>query len=296
VGKYHCLIQGNWDTGLPMLAKSDYPTLRPLAERELKGELDATKLADDWFTHAEKLPENMRVEGLRRAEKNYRRALRTASGLDKTRIEKRLTELVPVTSPFRKNEWVDTLAYVDPAKHSYAVVCESRENGITIPQHKDGAGFDIPVEANGQYEICIQATALNLQRPHEEALSISLPGVALGAFFALCGTGDGRKNSGISNIDGKKRFENNSGVLGVPSRILMERFILTVQVEKSGTKTSINSMVNGKNYSRWSGVSSSLSSGKKIDPNRFYCGTWWSSIIVHTVEFKVLEGEAWLTE
>ncbi len=51
-GRYYCLIRGEWEKGLPMLAKGSHPRLKDLAEFELRNPIkreQQVELADGWW-------------------------------------------------------------------------------------------------------------------------------------------------------------------------------------------------------------------------------------------------------
>jgi hypothetical protein len=52
VGRYYCLIRGEWEKGLPLLAKGSHARLRELAEAEMAHPTipaDQLELADGWW-------------------------------------------------------------------------------------------------------------------------------------------------------------------------------------------------------------------------------------------------------
>ena len=52
VGRYYCLVRGEWDKGLPLLAKGNDPQLKELADAELRQPTiaaDQLKLAEGWW-------------------------------------------------------------------------------------------------------------------------------------------------------------------------------------------------------------------------------------------------------
>jgi len=96
VGRYLCLVQENWAKGLPHLARSNDPDLKPAAEKDLaqptdvRGQID---LADLWWDLAQKQPGPEKEALQRRAAWWYRQALPQATGLDKTKAAVRLAEV-----------------------------------------------------------------------------------------------------------------------------------------------------------------------------------------------------------
>lgn len=102
VGKYRCLVKGNWDRGVPMLALGSDDKLKELAVEELEevaGADDQLALGDGWWELA-LASEGMAKEQLEgRARFWYRKALPGLNGLVKDRVEKRLKDFSgPVAS------------------------------------------------------------------------------------------------------------------------------------------------------------------------------------------------------
>lgn len=110
VGKYHCFIKGNWEHGLPMLALGYDEKLRELAVTELRGSSDADEqvaLGDGWWKVASASEELAKKQLEERAAHWYRKAIPGLSGLDKDKVEKRLTS-VDTSEPSEKaeDEWI----------------------------------------------------------------------------------------------------------------------------------------------------------------------------------------------
>jgi hypothetical protein len=99
VGRYACLVKGDWATGLPHLARATGPADAPLAalaKAELAAAADSPdaslKIADDWWNFAEK-EKGPAQERLREHARDwYRKALPGLQGLTKARAEKRLED------------------------------------------------------------------------------------------------------------------------------------------------------------------------------------------------------------
>lgn len=94
VGLFTCFSKGDWDAGLPFLAKGSDANLKALAARELERPTDAkarADLADGWWDLAEKERNESRQRSLsQRAISHYEKAITEASGLLKAKIEARL--------------------------------------------------------------------------------------------------------------------------------------------------------------------------------------------------------------
>jgi formylglycine-generating enzyme required for sulfatase activity len=99
VGRYLCLVLGDWERGLPALARGNDETLSGLARKEL-APVDTgdacTALADAWWNLAEKAPPTVRKQLKIRSGYWYQLALASTSGVAKARIEKRIDILRPL--------------------------------------------------------------------------------------------------------------------------------------------------------------------------------------------------------
>jgi hypothetical protein len=95
-GSFLCFIKGDWDRGLPLLAKSKDETLRALAGKDIAAPQDGAGMAgigDAWLSHGKRGRGRAREKILGRAAHWYGKALPLLSGLDKARIEKALEEI-----------------------------------------------------------------------------------------------------------------------------------------------------------------------------------------------------------
>jgi hypothetical protein len=100
VGGYRCFIKGDWDGGLPMLARGSDATLKKLATKELAGVASSdeqAELGDGWWGLAAETQDEAKSQFQARAAFWYRKALPGLSGLARNRVEKRLQQ-VPTIS------------------------------------------------------------------------------------------------------------------------------------------------------------------------------------------------------
>ena len=103
VGRWYCLIEGDWPQGLPYLQKCGDPALADLANKEIAKPTDSDgqqKLADGWWAWADTQEDGaIKPPALQRARFWYEKALPQLTGLFKARVEKRLDSLpIAVTS------------------------------------------------------------------------------------------------------------------------------------------------------------------------------------------------------
>lgn len=95
LGRIRCFKEGNWESGLPLLARGGDADLALIAKLELVPDASAAarvKLGDAWWAYAEKQKGDDAVAAETRGREHYSIALTALSGLDKVRIEKRLGE------------------------------------------------------------------------------------------------------------------------------------------------------------------------------------------------------------
>jgi hypothetical protein len=96
VGTYLCLVRGEWDAGLPHLAKGDHPDWKPAAVKDMAG-LNSPQaqvaVADLWWEAGQRGRGGERDHLLARAHHWYCRAVAAVTGLTRARVEARLREI-----------------------------------------------------------------------------------------------------------------------------------------------------------------------------------------------------------
>jgi hypothetical protein len=99
VGDFECLALGDWEAGLPKLAKGSDAGLKALAAKDLAKPSEGAELAalgDAWWDRAEKETGLSRSNLRQRAGYWYELASAKLSGLSKVKVDKRLEEIGPV--------------------------------------------------------------------------------------------------------------------------------------------------------------------------------------------------------
>lgn len=100
-GRYLCLLAGNWEKGLPILAKGTDPTLSKAAQQELKEQITPEErlgLADVWWTVGQAESGIAKQNLLLQAKVNYEKAANELKGLSRTKADQRvdvITKLYP---------------------------------------------------------------------------------------------------------------------------------------------------------------------------------------------------------
>jgi hypothetical protein len=95
LGRFYCRIRGDFDRGLPLLARGAAPDLAALARQDLAGPPTSAGqflVAEGWYAWAQREPERTRGRLLERAQGWYRRALPGLHGEEQQRAERRLAE------------------------------------------------------------------------------------------------------------------------------------------------------------------------------------------------------------
>lgn len=92
-GSYFCFKAGDWEKGLPLLAKGSDATLSRLAKDDLalaQAPDRAIAIGDSWWRWAEGQKDPFKAAGFLRASFAYGTAVGKAQGLEKVRLEKRI--------------------------------------------------------------------------------------------------------------------------------------------------------------------------------------------------------------
>jgi hypothetical protein len=106
VGKFLCLVKGDWRRGIPMLALGSDQELKAAALMELEFKPDALKLADAWWKVSERLEGSARSQVQTHAGQWYQTALPDLTGLSKARVERYLAQIAELKQPQRSHSKV----------------------------------------------------------------------------------------------------------------------------------------------------------------------------------------------
>lgn len=118
VGRFKCLLQDDWKTGLPYLAKASDDAIKTLAKLELADPTaadDQVKVADGWWDQAEKKGERkddpLTKAAHARAMYWYRLAQPNLTGLNQTKVQKRIDadEAAKPEAPITETAYLDDL-------------------------------------------------------------------------------------------------------------------------------------------------------------------------------------------
>jgi hypothetical protein len=123
IGRFRCLLKGDWDTGLPMLKRGAEAGLRALAEQDLGKPATPearVALADGWWAAAEKLSGAAKANAVQRAAGWYQLAMPALEkGLTREKVERRLKELVAAATALQSGVIETTKAGHDGLKFTW---------------------------------------------------------------------------------------------------------------------------------------------------------------------------------
>ena len=181
-GKYRCLVEGDWKNGLPLLAKSDDPSLSSAAAQDLAGptaDLPAAAIADRWYeiARAEKTLENFYARA-----RHWYKQVPTSEGLEQARIQQRIEQIEALGLPARlleENAAVATTAPLPSLAASYAAT-QSFETVdlLQYVQRQDlaaspwGATTDMPPSLYSDDETALARLPVRYPVPREYQLTI----------------------------------------------------------------------------------------------------------------------------
>jgi len=154
VGRYECLVKGDWSSGLPHLAQGTDPLLKQLAARELASPATPAEqlaLADGWWEAGEQASGNDQRALKLHAAQWYRRLLPNDPGVDQAALQRRLREaemlaegpaqpVLPAVSDLQCRRGVARLAllqYYGGSEQTEAAVARALD-WLVRHQHADG--------------------------------------------------------------------------------------------------------------------------------------------------------------
>jgi len=244
MGQFLCFVKGSWDLGLRFLAKGSDATMKGLAEKELamSGKAaDQVALADGWWELMEKEKSPLRKsQMLARAGALYELAYLGATGLTRTKVEKRLAEADAAnTGP---NAPVNLLRLIDPTKDTVSGQWRL-ENGALLSSAGNAHRLMIPYQPPEEYDV----TMVVSRRTGTDNISMGL--VFGGAQFNL--SIDAHSGQG-----GVSLIELIEGVTTVQSNPAMARGLFVTGSEPhaivySVRKDRISAAVNGRTVLSW---------------------------------------------
>jgi len=281
-GLYLCLSKGQWDLGLPVLAKGPEGPYRTIATRELaapEGAVEQVSIGDFWWELAEKESGAAKSAAKARALVWYGRCLAGLEGLVRVRTEKRLTD-----AEVAQYGYIDLLKLIDPAKDSVATTW-TLTNGILSPGMNFRSRLQVPYQPPDEYDLTMVFTTTGDGNPL--FMGIVAGGTQCHVFI------DGWNKTGIDNID-KKGTPLTQGTnflnYGKGESTYGKDNTVVVAVRKKG----ITLTVNGKNAFSWEGPLSRLSPNPEWavpNPQALYLGAWDRPLMIRKYVLTPISGQ-----
>jgi hypothetical protein len=152
-GRYACLVRGEWDGGLAMLAKGSDAKLKALASRELtrpNDPDDACAIGDAWWDLATKQADApSRAAMSAHAATIYERAVDGMSGLRKAQVEKRLAEFAASNERSHTTELLARMQGKTSGTANGVVLLKPGDRIATAESFKPPIAFRMVVQTEG---------------------------------------------------------------------------------------------------------------------------------------------------
>ena len=155
VGSFLCFFKGDWESGLPLLAKGSDPVIKGLAATDLRKSTENEALrqsGDDWWTLGEKQADFPKSRIREHAALQYKQCLGALTGLRKAALEKRIADS---TTRLRL---VDLLSLSDA--RTGAVRGDWEMSVAGLKSNGDIAHFELPYAPPPEYMFRIEFTRI----------------------------------------------------------------------------------------------------------------------------------------
>lgn len=307
-GLWLCVKRGDWEQGLPHLAKGADAAVKTVAEQDLRsapaGPEEQVALGDQWWDLAQSAKGSLRDAWLMRAGHWYRLAEADASSaVLKDKIGQRLAvtdKIRPPTGakplgqrkpgePLRPNEWIDVLSWIAPERDGNEGAWTRVQEGVrAVTAGSQRARLTAPVAVQGDYDLQVEFTAA--KGPSCPAVVI-LPVGDRACLLVLFGWSG--KISGLELIDGQAADRN----LTITSVDFAEatRYRVAVSVRLEGERAKISTTLNGEPHVGWEGMPASLGVAEAWRLPRAQSvglGNSGADTTFHVLRLKLLSGTA----
>lgn len=245
-GRFLCFMKGDWETGLPYLARSRDEQLSALAQRELANPAttaEQVSIADTWWKLAAEQNDLAEANLRWHAGNWYEEAFLQATGLEKKRIEKQLAELAAsgiAEKLFMRP--VDLLGLIDVKRDSIRGAWRFEDNALISPKERM-ACLQISFEPPRQYDLDIIVSRIS----GRDALGVGLAGFGGQVLLAIDQSTSGSDN-GLDLVD-RKPFEQNETNLEQPFLADGKVHRIKISVRRSG----ITALCDGETVVIWHG-------------------------------------------
>ena len=240
-GKFLCFVRGQWDLGLPMLAKGTDKAIKELAALD-KAALDAAaqqKAADAWWDYSQTQIGNVKRGVMRRAAYWYEQALPSITGLSKPLAQKRFDEAAATTRQGMAR-LVNLSPLIQPETDAISGKWEIRKDRLT----SDGSSMqriEMPYEPPAEYDFIVEFTRIN----GNDIIIQCLAGRNTSFLWAM--GANQNTIAGFDLIGGKACGDNKTAVRSKGFFETGRRYTSLVQVRKD----VVRAYLNGKLLAEW---------------------------------------------
>lgn len=255
-GRFLCLAKGDFETGVPLLAKGSNEQLAAIAKRDAGRPSDPNEQAaagDGWWDLSDTEKGLAQRLARQRAVYWYERAMSLGvAGLSRAKVEKRLQEFAEANSDYPIGKAMDVLGTVDLTKHTVAGNWGMQGGMLGVGVQSSQARVMIPVGIRGDYDLEVKF----LRTSGNDDIFVIIPIGDRQCMVVLSGLSG--SSSGISYID-NDYFYNNVAVQKNGNILNGRVHILGISVRVKGDQASIDVGLNGAPYIRYAGALSRLS-------------------------------------
>jgi hypothetical protein len=232
VGGYLCFARGQWERGLPFLAKGQDAAIKTLAAAELRkaeGAEATAGIADGWWDAGAKMAGAKRTKTLQHAAALYRSALADLSGLRRLTIEKRIAE-APTAGDLRR---IDLLDMLDISLDTVNGIWHL-DDGVLTSEPFSNSRVEFPYAPPEEYDFRVGFVIVKGDQGPEQ--------ICTGADhqFLWINGAFGNTLCGFDLIQGKAVVDNQTGKRAKRWFANGQRYMSVVKVRKSGVEAYIN--------------------------------------------------------
>jgi hypothetical protein len=282
IGRYLCLIKGDWDAGLPHLLAGAKAPLKGVAEKDVLKPVDTEKqleVAEGWIEIAQKEKSAWRKAALHaRARFWLEQAAQGATGLIKMRVDKRLAETGDAEPGI-----VNLLRMIDPKQD--AIEGEwTLDGAVLVSPPVPWARIQIPYTPPDEYDLTVTVE----RKEGDNCVGI---GLVHGGTFAVF-------IDGFPELGGKTGLDLLDGVVFDKSPAAVKGLILKNNVPSTVViavrKTGVTVTVDSKIIVNWQGNYRQLTPSpvwKPRDPKMLLVGAFGSRTLFSKISVVTISGQ-----
>jgi hypothetical protein len=311
-GRYLAAVKGDWNAGLPMLAKAADPVWRTPAQFDVASPADppaCLAVADAWWDLGNSLAEPYRGNLLDRAGHWYRLAMPGLPAADRGRVVQRLAALKgfarggssEVAAPPSREagpasetaaaaddipigQWIDLLPRVVSKRHAVSGEWRLGGGGLDVLPAAEPARLTLPVAPGGNYDLEIEFTRTGTFGTVGAVLTV-------GDRQCLAALNFAGGPSGLDTIDGRRADNNASSFAGALNND--RKYTLELSVRIDGSEAAVTARLDDRPLFFYRGPVASLALERqwRVHDARALGLAAQSPVRFHRVRLKVASGQ-----